>query len=97
MRRRTFLVAGVTLAASRVQAQPAKVLRFVPRNDLDVTDPVWTSTYVTRNHGYLVYDTLYGLDENYRPHPQMMAGHVVEDDGRRWTLTLRDGLRFHDG
>lgn len=97
MRRRTFLAASATLATSRVQAQTTKVLRFVPRNDLDITDPVWTSTYVTRNHGFLVFDTLYGLDENYHPHPQMVAGHVVEDDGRRWTLTLRDGLRFHDG
>ena len=31
------------------------------------------------------------------PHPQMAAGHVVGDDGKRWTITLRDGLRFHDG
>jgi peptide/nickel transport system substrate-binding protein len=98
IRRRTLLTAtGAALTAPAVRAQPAKVLRFVPRNDLDITDPVWTSTYVTRNHGYLVYDTLYGLDENFRPQPQMVEGHRVEDDGRSWILTLREGLRFHDG
>ena len=48
-------------------------------------------------HGYLVFDTLYGNDTRYRPQPQMVGGETVEDDGRRWTLTLRDGLRFHDG
>jgi peptide/nickel transport system substrate-binding protein len=99
MHRRSFLAATTagTLVAPSLRAQPAKVLRFVPRNDLDITDPVWTSTYVTRNHGYLVYDTLYGLDEDLRPHPQMVDGHVVEDDGKVWSLTLREGLRFHDG
>jgi len=97
MRRRTLLAAGAATLAAPTLAQPTKVLRFVPRNDLDIIDPVWTSTYVTRNHGYLVFDTLYGLDEQYRPQPQMVEGHVVENDGRTWTLTLREGLRFHDG
>lgn len=99
MERRSFLatVGATMLVAPNLHAQPAKVLRFVPRNDLDIVDPVWTSTYVTRNHGYLVYDTLYGLDENLMPHPQMVDGHVVEADGTVWTLTLREGLRFHDG
>jgi peptide/nickel transport system substrate-binding protein len=99
IRRRPLLAAAgaATLVSPNLRAQPAKVLRFVPRNDLDVTDPIWTSTYVTRNHGYLVYDTLYGLDENFRPHPQMVDGHVVEDNGKVWNLTLREGLRFHDG
>ncbi|KAA2212181.1 ABC transporter substrate-binding protein [Pseudoroseomonas oryzae] len=96
-RRPLFAAAAATLVAPSIRAQAAKVLRFVPRNDLDITDPVWTSTYVTRNHGYLVYDTLYGLDEHLRPHPQMVEGHVVEEGGKLWNLTLREGLRFHDG
>src|SRR5262249_62382861 len=28
--------------------------------------------------------------------PQMGEGHQVDGDGLTWTLTLRDGLRFHD-
>ncbi|HYZ64517.1 MAG TPA: ABC transporter substrate-binding protein [Acetobacteraceae bacterium] len=73
------------------------MLRFVPQADLAAVDPMWTTAYVTRNHGYLVFDTLYGLDDQYRPQPQMVEGHVFDKDGREWTLTLRQGLLFHDG
>ena len=75
----------------------AKVLRFVPQSDLSVLDPHWTSPYIVRNHGFMVFDTLYGVDGQSKPSPQMVKGHVTENDGRLWRLTLRDGLRFHDG
>ncbi|WP_082767481.1 ABC transporter substrate-binding protein [Bosea sp. PAMC 26642] len=102
MRRRTFLSAtagfGVALAAPRIaRAQGSRVLRFVPQSDLSVLDPIWTGGYVTRNHGLAVFDTLYGLDDQLQPQPQMVAGHRIEDDGRTWILRLRDGLQFHDG
>ncbi len=45
----------------------------------------------------MVFDTLYGMDASFRATPQMVDGHRVEADGRRWDLTLRDGLLFHDG
>ncbi|QHJ01607.1 ABC transporter substrate-binding protein [Xylophilus rhododendri] len=77
-------------------ATKAQVLKFVPQADLGVLDPIWTTAYITRNHGYLVYDTLYGLDDQYRVVPQMVQGHVVEKDGLVWKLTLRPGLVFHD-
>ena len=101
MRRRNLLRTAASLAlfaAPRI-ARPdtAKVLRFVPTSDLVILDPIWTSARPTRNHGYLVFDTLYGLDENFAVRPQMAAGHTIEDSGRRWTITLRDQLRFHDG
>ncbi len=69
----------------------------MPLSGLVILDPVWGTGRTTRNHGFLVFDTLYGLDETFNPQPQMAAGHTIEDDGRRWTLTLRDQLRFHDG
>ncbi|GAC1343751.1 MAG: ABC transporter substrate-binding protein [Acetobacteraceae bacterium] len=98
MERRDFLKAtAATLLAAPAVAQPASVLKFVPQADLAVLDPVFATAYVTRNHAFLVFDTLYGLDETYQPQPQMVEGHTVEDDGKLWTLTLRDGLRFHDG
>ncbi len=80
-------------------AQPAgaRTLRFIPQSDIATLDPVMTTAYVTRNHAFLVWDTLYGLDDALKPQPQMLEGHVIEDDGKRWTLTLREGLRFHDG
>jgi len=100
MRRRTFL-AGATavLPLSRAVAQTGKasLLRFVPQADLTVIDPVMTTAYVTRYHATLVGDQLYGIDSNLRPQPQMVDGHTVEDDGKLWIFTLRDGLRFHDG
>ena len=99
MRRRDFLAAAAaasTLARPAV-AQPARVLRFVPEADVAVIDPIWTTATVTRNHGYLVFDTLYGQTAGYDFQPQMVEGHTVEADGRLWRLTLREGLRFHDG
>ena len=100
MNRRQFLVASAAGAASLAAPRTghaATVLRFVPQADLAILDPVWTSANITRNHGYLVFDTLYGTDAEYRTQPQMVEGHTVEQDGRRWRLTLREGLRFHDG
>lgn len=89
---------AAALSAPRaVGAQASRVLKFVPNSDLAILDPVFTAAFVTRLHGLMVYDTLYGQDEDLNPHPQMIAGHVVEDEGRVWRLTLRDGLRFHDG
>jgi peptide/nickel transport system substrate-binding protein len=99
MRRRSFLAAsGAALALPSIaRAQGSSVLRFIPQADLTVLDPVWTTAYVTRNHGFLVFDTLYGSDGSYKPSPQMVAGHTVDNDGKLWKLTLRDGLKFHDG
>ena len=75
----------------------ARTLIFVPQANLSSLDPVWTTATVTRNFAFLVYDTLYGLDAQLNPKPQMVEGHVIEDDGRRWTMKLRPGLLFHDG
>ncbi|MBK1660907.1 ABC transporter substrate-binding protein [Paracraurococcus ruber] len=99
MNRRTLLAAGLAgLAAPRFAlAQGSNVLRFIPQIDLAFLDPHFTTAYVTRGHGHMVFDTLYGQDSSFKAHPQMVEGHVVEEDGRRWTLTLREGLLWHDG
>ncbi len=99
MQRRAFL-AGAAAALSRpalAAAGDARTLRFVPQANLTSLDPVWTTAAVTRNFGLMVYDTLYGIDSSLQPKPQMAEGHVVDDDGRRWTIRLRSGLMFHDG
>ncbi|MBL6079143.1 ABC transporter substrate-binding protein [Belnapia sp. T18] len=96
--RRSLLASPLAAAlASPALAQAPRVLRFVPQADLAILDPIATTATVTMLHGYAVFDTLYGTDAGYRIQPQMVEGHVVEEDGRRWTLTLREGLRFHDG
>jgi peptide/nickel transport system substrate-binding protein len=94
----TMSASVAMLAAPRIaRAQKARVLRFVPTASLTILDPVWTPARGTRDHGYLVFDTLFGIDEQLVVQPQMAAGHTIDDDGKRWTITLRDKLRFHDG
>jgi len=99
MKRRTLLAAAASaLAAPRiVRAQSQRELRFIPQSDVTALDPVWTSVYVTRNHAYMVFDTLYGQDSAFRAQPQMVEGAATEQDGKLWKLSLRDGLMFHDG
>ena len=102
MDRRDFIAgtgaaAATAFAAPRIaRAASAKLLRFIPQADLAVLDPMWTTAYVTRNHGMMIFDTLFGLDGNYQPQPQMVQGSATSADGKEWTLTLREGLRFHD-
>ena len=102
MKRRTLLAAPALLAlphVARAQGTPgaARTLRFIPQANLTILDPMWTTAYVTRNHAFMVYDTLFGQDNSYRPSPQMLESFATENDGKTWTLTLRPGLMFHDG
>jgi peptide/nickel transport system substrate-binding protein len=83
--------------AGPASAQEEKVLRVVPYADLRNTDPIWTTATITQNHAYMIYDTLFALDENFEPQPQMVGDWSASDDGLTYTFTLRDGLTFHDG
>ncbi|MBO1074600.1 ABC transporter substrate-binding protein [Roseomonas marmotae] len=101
--RRAILAGTAAAVMAPSLARPAlaqsgdRTLRFVPSADLSALDPIWTTGYVVRNHGYMVYDTLYAMDSQFRIQPQMAEGHEVTDDGRTWTIRLREGLKFHDG
>jgi len=99
MQRRTFLAAGAAAALARpaIAQGNARLLRFVPEGNLQNPDPIWTTTTIARNHGFMIWDTLYGQNSKGRPSPQMAAGHEVSDDRLTWRFTLRDGLLFHDG
>ena len=90
--------AAASLAApSIVRAAGSSTLKFIPQSDLTILDPIVTTVYTARNHGMMVFDTLFGMDSQYHMQPQMLAGYTVEDDGKLWKLTLRDGLLWHDG
>lgn len=94
-----LLVGGLLSTAGSIalaQDNP-KVLRMVPQSDLKILDPIWTTAFITRDHGYMVYDTLFGVDNKGKVHPQMVGEHGVSADGKSWTFALRDGLAFHDG
>jgi peptide/nickel transport system substrate-binding protein len=108
MDRRTFMKtaavgAGALTAAGRL-ASPAisqraaeRALRLVPHSDLSNFDPIWSTAYIARNAGALVWDTLYGVDDKLKPQRQMVEAEEVSPDGRTWTFRLRPGMKFHDG
>lgn len=97
---RRFLASLLTLVLSTVAVPvwaQSKVLRFVQNGNLTILDPIWTTAYVTRNHGYLIYDTLFARDENNVVRPQMVDKYEVSPDKLTWTFMLRDSLEWHDG
>ena len=90
-------VMAVGLAATAPAAIAESVLKVVPHSGLKILDPIWTTAYITRNHGYMIYDTLFTLDKAGAIQPQMADTVTRSDDGLTVTITLRDGLKWHDG
>src|SRR6516225_1932438 len=90
------LAAGLLPFTGSAENAP-KTLRFIPQADLRSVDPIWTTAYVTRNFGYLVFDTLFSLDKDFKPQPQMVDRWTVSDDKLTYSFTLRPGLKWHDG
>lgn len=108
MERRDFLKAGAGAAGlvagagglstpALAQGANARTLRFVPQANLANFDPIWGTQYVVRNASILVWDTLYGVNEQLEPQRQMVESEEVSADGLTWTFTLRPGLKWHDG
>ncbi|GJD47829.1 Glutathione-binding protein GsiB [Methylobacterium crusticola] len=98
---RRFVAAAVGAAlagaAGPASAQGKSVLKVVMHSGLRITDPIITTAYIARNHGYMIYDTLFATDEHFEIKPQMLKEYKVSDDKLTYTFTLRDGLKFHDG
>ncbi|MBN8873353.1 MAG: ABC transporter substrate-binding protein [Rhodospirillales bacterium] len=99
--RRSLLTAAAATSAAAL-ARPAigqstRVLRYVPQANLANPDPIWTTATVALLHGYMVWDTLYGIDAGLIGRPQMLEGADTSSDGLLWTMKLRDGLLWHDG
>ena len=90
------LMLVLAFAASSAAAQE-KVLKFIPQADLRILDPITTTAYITRNHGYMVYDTLFATNAKFQVQPQMVDKWDISKDKLTYTFTLRDGLKFHDG
>ena len=92
------LAIGAIVAVGQVPTASAqKVLRAVMHSDVKIVDPIWTTAYITRNHGYMIYDTLFALDSKNEVKPQMVEKVDISADKLTYTLTLRDGLFWHDG
>ncbi len=75
----------------------AQTLRVVPETLTTVLDPHFTTSFTTRDFAYLVFDTLFAVNDRWEPTPQMVERWERSPDGATWTFTLRDGLAFHDG
>ncbi|MBI1243696.1 MAG: ABC transporter substrate-binding protein [Alphaproteobacteria bacterium] len=88
---------GIAIGFGKPADAQQKVLRFIPHANLSSIDPITTTGYIVRNHGYLVYDTLFATDANFKIQPQMVDKWTTSPDKLRWEFTLRDGLKFHDG
>src|ERR671931_539929 len=95
--RRFLLMSAVAVAAAVPSAAQAQTLKVVMHSDVKALDPVWSGAYITRNHAYMIYDTLFALDEKLQVKPQMVDSWTTSPDGLTWTFTLRDGLEWHDG
>src|SRR6478735_2298603 len=92
-----ILIAAALLALPWAAASAETTLKVVMHSDLKIVDPIWTTAYITRNHGYMVYDTLFAMDEKGEIKPQMVDKYDVSADKLAYTFTLRDGLAWHDG
>ena len=70
-----LLVAAASVAGLLGPAAAgAETIKAVMNSDLKILDPIWTTAYVQRGFGYMVWDTLFALDEK-------LAGQAA--DGRQ--------------
>jgi peptide/nickel transport system substrate-binding protein len=92
-----WLAALAMVVGCPIAAQAETVLRIVMNSDLKILDPIWNTAFVIRDHGYMIYDTLFATDANGEIKPQMVDKTEVSADGLVYTFTLRDGLLWHDG
>jgi len=88
---------AASLGRPAIAQSAGRTLKFIPEGNLQNPDPVWSTTTVARNFGYMIWDTLYGVDSALTPQPQMCAAHEVSADGLTWRFHLREGLVFHNG
>src|SRR4051812_5705290 len=96
---RRLLLASAAALATLVAAPlaSAQTFKIVMHSDVKIIDPIWSGAYITRNYGYMLYDTLFAVDAKLAVKPQMVDSWKTSDDGLTWTFTLRDGLEWHDG
>ena len=92
------VIAAASMAGLMVMAPAqAQTLKVVMHSDVKILDPIWTTAYIQRNHGYMVWDTLFAMDEKFEVKPQMVDKYDVSADQLTWTFTLRDGLEWSNG
>ncbi len=94
--RRTATAIALASVLATGAAQAETVLNVNMHSDLKIVDPIWTTAYMSRNYGYMVYDTLFAINAKGEVKPQMVGDYKVSADGLTHDFTLREGLAFHD-
>src|SRR6266566_5577494 len=97
LRRVSTVALVVSLIAIIVSAKAETVLKVVPQADLKLIDPFFTTANITSNHGYMIYDNLFSLDDKLEAKPEMVDTYMLSPDKLVWSFRLRDGLKFSDG
>src|SRR3954453_12998250 len=85
------------LRSARPGGGHAQTLKGAMPSDVKIPDPIWTTAYIQRNFGYMVWDTLFAMDEKFAVQPQMVVKYEVASDNLTWTFSLRDGLVWING
>ena len=93
--------AGLLLPGTRVWAQgtPRKggTLRFCRPDSPEMLDPNATNSFSGMEYAQMVFDNLTLIDDKGQAQPQLATAWSAEKGGLEWVLTLREGVKFHDG
>jgi peptide/nickel transport system substrate-binding protein len=86
-------------AAAKPSATPFKggTLTWGQWDKIDSIDPALTTGAAAGEIAQNILDTLITLDADQKPHPALATKWTIEDAGKKFTFTLRDGVKFHDG
>src|SRR2546421_12168346 len=86
----TLSIFALAAAATSQAFAAGETITAVMHSDLRTIDPGFTTAYLARDHGYMVYDTLLSTDSNFKVQPQM-ADFQLSDHKLTSTCTLRRG------
>jgi peptide/nickel transport system substrate-binding protein len=86
----TAILAAAIAGLAGVAAAGAQTLKVAMGSDVKILDPIWSSAYIQRDFGYMVWDVLFALDDKFEAKPEMVERWDVSSDKLTWTFTLRD-------
>ena len=91
------LALAMGLSSAHAQLNDKKSLTAVMEADVKILDPSFSTVYITRTFGFMVYDTLFAQGQDGTVKPQLVESYEVSPDNLAYKFILRDGLKFHDG
>ena len=64
---------------------------------LETLNPLYISSSAEGAASKLLFSSLYGYDSSGALHPDLAESMKMEDGGRRYTVRMRQGVKWHDG